>query len=56
MNDNEKLIEPRADKQTKRPYQAPTLILYGNIPEITKTVGRGSPVADNGVGSMDKTQ
>ena len=36
-------------KQIKRPYRAPDLHKYGNIQEITQTVGRAGN-NDNGVG------
>jgi hypothetical protein len=36
-------------KQIKRPYRTPDLHRYGNIQEITQTVGR-SGNNDNGVG------
>jgi hypothetical protein len=42
--------------KTKRPYRTPDLHRYGNIQEITQTVGR-SGANDNGVGvGKDHTQ
>jgi hypothetical protein len=39
----------------KKPYRKPTLRVYGDIKEITKTMGQLVASFDGGIGSMTKT-
>lgn len=48
-------MEPQDKETTKKPYTAPQLISYGDIREVTLTVGNKSTKGDGGTGSMDKT-
>jgi len=44
------------DKETaKKTYTAPELVVYGDVRELTLTVGNRSTVGDGGRGSTDKT-
>jgi hypothetical protein len=36
------------DRSAKKPYETPRLFVYGDIREITKTVGTTSKTADGG--------
>ena len=38
-----------------KPYSSPTLVRYGNISQVTRTVANKSATADGGMGSTDKT-
>lgn len=40
---------------SKRPYDKPTLRLYGDISVLTAVVSNTSPQADGGTGTMNKT-
>ena len=42
------------EEQGKKPFQTPKLSVYGDIREITQTVGKVG-MADGGKGSMSKT-
>lgn len=39
----------------KKPYSSPQLRFYGDIGEITRTVGNVGPNADGGTGLTNKT-
>ena len=44
------------DKETaKKTYTAPELVVYGDVRELTLTVGNARVAADGGRGSTDKT-
>jgi len=46
---------PETAKSNKKAYQSPTLVLYGNISEITRAVAHTSTNMDGGTGQTDKT-
>ena len=48
-------METQDKETTKKPYTAPQLFVYGDIREVTLTVGNKSAKADGGTGSKDKT-
>lgn len=41
---------------TKKKYDKPSLLLYGDIREVTQAVSDMSMTSDGGMGMMDKTQ
>jgi hypothetical protein len=43
------------DGLTKKPYQSPQLVPYGDIREVTHAVGMTTTVADGAHGSTNKT-
>ena len=56
MNPRKEEIMHSQDKgSTKKPYAAPQVFVYGDIREVTRTVGNKAPTADGGKGSSDKT-
>ena len=42
-------------KPSKKPYQKPSLKVYGNLDTLTKTVANVSPTMDGGTGGTNKT-
>ena len=47
-------MKPELPESTKKPYKSPELSVYGDVREITRTVGdKGG--ADGGTGSMGKS-
>ena len=50
------VTEPvRADGPVRKPYNAPSLRVYGDVAALTRTVGHKGTVADGGTGSKTKT-
>lgn len=43
------------DRPAKKQYETPKLFVFGDIKELTKTVGKVSPRADGGTGQTSKT-
>ena len=41
--------------RSKQKYDPPQLVIYGDIREITKSVGKKSALPDGGMGGMQKT-
>jgi hypothetical protein len=41
-------LESKIEKQVKKPYSSPQIMVYGNIREITQSTGMISNVADSG--------
>jgi hypothetical protein len=56
MNPRKEEIMHSQDKgSAKKPYAAPQVFVYGDIREVTRTVGNKTLIADGGKGSTDKT-
>ena len=43
------------EKTSKKHYESPNLVIYGDIREITQTVASNTTVSDGGTGQMNKT-
>ena len=54
MKQNPSQNEPNAEK-TKKPFHRPKLVTYGNIREITQTVGNAG-MLDGGTGMKQRSQ
>jgi len=53
--DNKNLASKESAVASKRVYQKPSLIIYGNIREITQAVAKNSANTDNAAHGNDKT-
>jgi hypothetical protein len=52
---NEERFSKEISQKVKRAYKRPDLVVYGNIREITKSVGKVGGMSDNSMGQNDKT-
>lgn len=48
-------MNPKDERQPKKPYTSPIVRIYGSIREITQATGITSMVADGGMGINNKT-
>ena len=48
-------MSSQAKDTAKKTYTTPELVVYGDVRELTLTVGNRSTVDDGGRGSTDKT-
>jgi len=48
-------MEAGQPKSGKKIYSKPELVIYGDVRDITRTIGNKSAVDDGGMGSTDKT-
>lgn len=49
-------MRPQSEASAKKPYQAPKLLVYGNLTEMTLTMGRKKGNLDGGkILNMRKT-
>jgi hypothetical protein len=51
----EKVMDLQDEESKKKPYATPQLVVYGDIREVTQTVGNKGALDGPAGGSMDKT-